>query len=137
MTKVALIAAVVSGVFWGSWPLFMNRSSLGSYVAPGVFSAVSLAVILSLTFRYYSWNEVAKANWEFVFLAGVCAAIGTIVFIGKMPAEDLDTMSKYYVTNLVAQVCVPAVVSVYLSGASPAKILGFLFAGLAAVLLKM
>lgn len=134
MIASVLSASIVAGIFWGVWPFVLNKSGLPPSVGVMLFGLGSLSMTTMLTFR--SWSVITTPNWSFAILAGAIGAVGTVIFVGWMPT-DPEVIARYFVLNLVIQTSVPAVYNVYVSGASPAKVAGFILAGVAAFLLKM
>lgn len=133
-----IVKAVVAGLFFGVWPLLMNRSGMSGNVASLVFSAVVLLCVIPFALRpVMSGNaELAQASWAMAILAGVAAAVGMMVFNGMLAKATPQSVGTLFVLMILVQTTVPVVyVAVMNGGISLTKAAGFVLAAAAAFLL--
>ena len=69
------LQAVIAGVFFGIWPLLMNRSGLNGNFSSFVFTAVILVCIAPFAIGHA--GNLSQANWFMVVGAGVCSYFWT------------------------------------------------------------
>jgi len=128
------IKAIIAGMFFGAWPLLMNRSNLNASVSAVVFSVVVLAIVFP--FSINSWSNLTNINWTMAVLAGVAGAVGLLLFNGMLSKATVDSVGTLFVLSLVAQITVSSIYKVLMSGdISLGKGVGFVLAALSAVLL--
>ncbi|MBL7022317.1 hypothetical protein ISR92_03310 [Patescibacteria group bacterium] len=128
------IKAILAGMFFGAWPLLMNRSNLNASVSAVVFSIVVLVIVFP--FSVSNWANLTNINWTMAVLAGIAGAIGLLLFNSMLSKATIETVGTLFVLSLVAQITVSSVYKVLMSGdISLAKGVGFALAALSAVLL--
>lgn len=128
------LKAILAGFFFGVWPLFMNRSGLNGNV--GSFAFTIVVLIFVFPFSITRLGEISQSHWIFVVAAGMAGGIGLLLFNDVIAKATLQNVGLFFVLMIVAQVIIPAVYQVIMTGgASFQKILGFLLAGLSIVLL--
>lgn len=129
--------ALIAGIFFGIWPLLMQRSLLPGNVSAWVFGAVSLVIVSPFAFREIGNVPFQEVKWIFGILAGTSGAIGIIAFNGGLSKTTPSTVSDFFVLMMVVQIAVPAVYQVVMTGnLTFSKLFGFAFAGLAAYFLS-
>jgi hypothetical protein len=128
------IKALLAGVFFGLWPLFMNRSGLSGNVSAFAFSA--LVAVFVFPFAVGGLGHLTNIRWLMVIAAGLLGAIGVMCFNGMLAKATAQNVSTLFVLMIVVQTAIPAIYQVIVNGgASPTKCLGFAFAAIAAILL--
>jgi len=129
--------AILAGLFFGVWPLLMNRSGLTGNVSSAVFSGVVFLGVLPLALYNLNTTSLMQANWKFALLAGIAGTIGILAFNGGLAKSTPETVSTFLVLMIVVQVVVPAVYQVILNGGiNSAKLIGFVSASVAAYFLS-
>ncbi|HRH55736.1 MAG TPA: hypothetical protein PK609_02630 [Candidatus Paceibacterota bacterium] len=132
------IKAALAGVFFGAWPLFMNRSGLNGSVSSLVFTVVVLVCVAPFAIRSIAANslEFAQVSWTMAIVAGVTGAVGVTFFNGMLSQATPQSVGTLFVVMIIVQTAVPAIYSVVMNGGiSLTKAAGFALAGIAAVLL--
>ena len=122
------IRAVVAGVFFGIWPLLMNRSGLSGNLSAVVFDIVSLLFIFPFAALSFSQFNFAQVNWPFIICAGVAGGIGILNFNGGLAIVSKENVSTFFVLMMVVQVAVPSVYQFFNGEVSSSKLLGFVLA---------
>jgi len=129
--------AIMAGLFFGSWPLLMNRSKLPGDVSGVILSLVSLLVVLPFAMQGFGWSIIADSSWWWAILAGLASGTGVIYFNGGLAATTPSTVSNFFVMMIVVQVSVSAIYQIIVTGNFEIrKIAGFLFAIVTAYLLS-
>lgn len=127
--------AALAGVFFGIWPLFMNRSGLGGNTSSAAFCLVALVVVLPFALRS-TGVTLPDANWLMVVFAGAFGAAGLLVFGGIIAKATPQNIGAIFVFMTVVQITVTAIYQTLMNGGtSPSKIGGYITAGIAAYLL--
>ncbi len=133
-----LVKAVIAGLFFGAWPLFMNRSGLGGNVASLAFVTVVLVCVIPFALRPIVGGtaNLAQASWTMVILAGIIGAVGMMAFNGLLAKATPQSVGTLIVVMILVQTVVPvAYDAVTNAGISLTKAAGFVLAAIAAVLL--
>ena len=129
------LQAAVSGLLFGCWPLFMKHSGLNGNVASACFSSMSLIGVLP----FMVWTigfKVPEANWKLVGCAGLCGAVGLLIFNGMLTRATKEGFGTLFVIVNLTQVAVAATYQSYMDGRlPPQKIGGYTLAFLATYLL--
>jgi len=129
------LKAVLAGVFFCIWPLFMNRSGLSGNVSSAMFSAVAFIGVLPFAL-HSSGFAIPTANWAMVALAGFFGALGLLSFNGMLAGASLQNVGTLFVLMTVVQVAVAASYQAIMSGhLSIDKVGGYAAAAVAAYLL--
>lgn len=127
--------AIIAGLFFGVWPLFMNRSGLNGNVSSAAFSMCTLLAVLPFAF-YSSGLVLPQANWTMVILAGGTAALGLLSFNGMLANVTAQEVGALFILMTVVQIAVPALYQTYMNGQLPLdKLGGYCAAVIAAYLL--
>jgi len=128
------IKSVAAGILFGIWPLLMNRSGLSGNLGTFVFAAAVLLCVFP--FAVSSLQSIGTANWIWAVAAGILGAIGLIAFNTVLSKTTPQTVGTFFVLMIVVQTVVPAIYQAIMNGGLPfSKIVGFVFAAVAAVLL--
>lgn len=129
------LKATLAGVFFGIWPLFMNRSGLGGNTSSAAFCLVALVGVLPFALQS-TGITLPNANWLMVIFAGAFGAAGLLVFGGILAKATPQNIGTIFVFMTVVQITVAAVYQTFMNGgASFSKIGGYITAGVAAYLL--
>jgi hypothetical protein len=127
--------AVLAGLLFGLWPIFMSKSNLNGNTASAVFCVACFVGVLPFALHAGGFS-FATANWTMVLLAGVAGAGGLLLFNGMLAKAQPVDIPMLFVAMLLAQIVVPATYQMILQGISFQKLAGFAAAGLAVYLLK-
>lgn len=128
------IKAALAGIFFGLWPLFMNRSKLSGNVSSAAFSLIVFVCVLP--FALGGLKGISGVDWKMVFAAGAAGAIGVMCFNNMLAKTTKEEVGLLFVVMIVAQTTVPAVYHVIMNGSmSLTKGIGFVLAFIAGVLL--
>jgi len=126
--------AMLAGVFFGIWPLMMNRSGLTGNVSAVVMTVVSLICVAP--FAFSNMGNLASANWFMGIGAGVVASLGIMSFNGMLAKATPQNVSSLFVLMIVVQAATPAMYSIVQNGGMNwTKACGFAAAIVAAILL--
>lgn len=126
--------ALLAGLFFGIWPLMMNRSGLTGNVSAVVMTSVSLMCVAP--FALGSMSNFAGVNWIMGVGAGVVAALGIMSFNGMLAKATPQTVSTLFVLMIVVQTAVPAIYNIAMNGGmSASRAIGFALAIVSAILL--
>ena len=75
-------------------------------------------------------------NWKMVAAAGIAGAIGVLFFNGMLAKATKENVGMLFVIMIVVQTTIPAInYAIMNGGMSPSKIIGFVMAFAAAILL--
>lgn len=128
------VKAILAGLFFGLWPLFMNRSGL-----PGMLSSIAFSGLVFLFVLPFALKEVGlqmQINWLMLLIAGVCGAIGVTFFNGMLAKAPKENVATFFVVMIIVQTAVPAIYHIFINGGiSITKIVGFILAAIAATLI--
>ena len=129
------LRAVLAGVFFGIWPLLMNRSGLTGNVSSAVFALGALIVVSP--FALYEFSGVTTSVvWTMVVGACIFGGLGLLAFNGMLSKATPETVGSLFVVMIVVQVATPALYQVINGGGlTVSKAIGFAAAILAALLL--
>jgi hypothetical protein len=129
-----IFKSIAAGILFGIWPLFMNRSGLSGNLSTFVFAAVVLLSVIP--FAAGSFQSIENVNWLFAVIAGILGAAGLLAFNSVLSNSTPQNVGTFIVLMIVVQTIVPAVYQAIMSGGLPfTKVLGFIFAIVAAILL--
>ena len=128
--------AALAGIFFGIWPLFMNRSGLSGNVSSAIFSLGTLVILLPVAIASNNGMSLPSANWLMVGTACILAAFGLLSFNGMLAGASPKEVGTLFVIMIVVQTATPAMYSIVLNGGMNwSKMCGFVAAIIAAVLL--
>ncbi|OGG48493.1 hypothetical protein A3G63_01510 [Candidatus Kaiserbacteria bacterium RIFCSPLOWO2_12_FULL_52_8] len=131
-----VVKAVLAGIFFGIWPLLMNRSGISGNSSAMVFSAVILVCVSPLAIA--TGGVTATANWWMAIGAGVSGAIGLLFFNSMLSRTTPQEVSALFVLAIVVQVAVPALYQIFIiEQITATKGVGFLLAAIGAALLSL
>ena len=129
-----VIKALLAGVFFGLWPLFLNRSGLSGSVSPFLLTCLTLVFVTPMA--VYNWDVNAGANWLMLLSAGITASMGLIAFNSMLSKEKPENVGMFVVIMTLMQISIPTLYTSYMvGGLSMTKLFGFLLAILAGVLI--
>lgn len=130
------VRALIAGIFFGMWPLFMNRSGLNGNVASTAFT---VGVLICVTpFALGSLGNLGKPNWKMIIGASIIGSIGLLLFNGMLAKATPQNVSAYFAVMILAQVSVPAIYNIIETGKmTTTKGFGFLLAIISGVLLAL
>jgi hypothetical protein len=128
------LKSIIAGVFFGIWPLLLNRSGLNGNIATLVYVFVVLVCVIP--FSLTRLVEISSAHWIYVVGAGIFGAIGLLLFNDVVAKATVKNIGLLFVLMLIAQTVVPAAYQSFVSdGISFQRLLGYLFAIISAILL--
>jgi hypothetical protein len=130
--------AILTGIFFGIWPLLMNRSGLSGNVASLVLVVVMLGCILPFSVGNLGSIISPDIKWTFAIGASFFGAAGILLLNNILAMATPQRVSLLLVLTFVLQMVVPAVYHVIVtSGVTVTKGAGFAFAIAAAILLTL
>jgi drug/metabolite transporter (DMT)-like permease len=128
------VRALLAGLFFGLWPLFMNRSGLKGNISSTIFIAVVLVVLLP-----FSWNtdfsSLRQANWVMLVSAAVLSAIGLLFYNSMLTQASKENVGALFLMMIMVQLSVPAINVMVTSQKFSASKTGGIIAAIIAVLL--
>lgn len=129
------IKAALAGLFFGIWPLIMQRSGLNGIASSIIFAGC--AAVMLLPFSSGSWTSSADTKWILVFISGALGAYGLFNFNAMLAKATPQNLSTLFVLMILVQTAVPAIYQIIISAGSITfiKISGFVLAIVAAMLL--
>ncbi len=123
-----VIKAVLAGIFFGVWPLFMNRSGLGGNVSSAVFALIVFIMVFPFAIKSIGFSLPA-GNWLMVVLAGIFGALGLLSFNGMLAGVSSERVGSLFVVMIIVQIAIPAIYQVFMTGELPVtKAMGFILA---------
>ncbi len=127
--------AILAGLFFGIWPILMNRSGLPGNVSSAAFSLGVAVIVLPFALRQ-AYTVSFSPVWLMVIGACVTGALGILFFNGMLSKTTPETVGTLFVLMIVVQVSVPAVNQIIMNGELTLKTgAGFAAAIIAAFLL--
>ena len=131
--------AALAGMFFGIYPLFLNRSGLTGVWPVALFSALVLTGTLSVALYGDSatLQTIGLFGWAMLLSAGIFGTFGMLAFC-KMIAEALPKdIGMLIALMTIVQIAVAAIYQAVMSGGQMSidKIGGYVAAGVAAYLL--
>lgn len=128
------VKALLAGLFFGLWPLLMNKSGLSGNVSAMAFSG--LVLVFVTPFAIGDIGHMMNIRWMMVVGAGLFGAVGVMCFNGMLAKATPQSVSTLFVLMIVVQTAVPAIYQAIINGGvSLTKGVGFALAAIAAVLL--
>lgn len=129
------LRAALGGLFFGLWPLFMNRSHLNGYVSSACFSMATLVGVLPFALASNGFT-VPAADWKMVALAGLFGALGLLFFNSMLARVSPQNVGVMFVIMNLMQLAVIAAYQAWASGGMPThRIVGYAAAAFATFLL--
>ncbi len=129
------IKALLAGMGFGIWPIFLSRSNLTGNLMSMVYCAVVLTIVATFTVYRTDLSGLAQTNWTLTVLGAVIGATALLTFNSGLAETSTQTVSTFIVLTTLAQIAVPALYQVTQVGITSSKLIGFVLAGVAAYLL--
>lgn len=127
------VKAILAGLFFGVWPLFMNKSGLKGSISSAAFCMVALMTIVP--FALSDIGVLRNTRWLMLVVAGIFGGIGLLFFNGMLSKATPEKVGTLFIIMLVAQMIPPAIYQIVKDGGvTISKGLGFL-AGIIAIFL--
>lgn len=131
-----LITAILAGVCFGIYPLFLNRSGLNGNTASAMFSLMVLAWVFPLAL-YSNGLVRPSANWLMFIFAGVFGAIGTLSFNGMLARVTPAQIGSFFLVVIVAQITAPTIYHIIITGELSLKMAAGIVLAIAAAFLLL
>ena len=129
------VKAILAGIFFGIWPLLMNRSGLSGNVSSAVF-ALGVLIFVSPFALYELRSMTANVAWTMAISACVFGGLGLLAFTEILSKATPQTVGSLFVLILVIQIATLALYQVINDGGLTVyKTIGFLAAIIAAIML--
>ncbi len=131
---VLRMMAIVAGLFFGAWPLLMNRSGLSGYLSAFVFAALALMTVTP--FAFSQGFSGLKSSSPFLYLgAGMAGGVGVIIFNSVLSQASYKDVGSLFLVMIMAQITVPSIYNMVENGVEPKKLAGIAAAVIATILL--
>ena len=130
MFNLKLIFTMLAGLFFGLWPLLMNRSGMNA----NTFMVMAVLFTLVCVFPFFvkEFNYFSGVNWKYAISAFVTGTIGAVIFNNVMEAATKKEVGGLFVAMTMVQISVPAIYSIFMNGGLTGKnVFGFFCAVLA------
>lgn len=129
--------AIVAGLFFGAWPLLMNRSGVTGFASATLLVGITLIFVLPVALWSGEIQKVSIApTLYFALAASVCGALGILFFNTMLAKVSPKEVGMMFLLMLVVQITVPATYHMIMSGDySPRKLGGIAGAFVVAYLL--
>jgi hypothetical protein len=132
------IRAILTGIFFGIWPLLMNRSGLSGNVSSFVLVVIMLGCILPFSIGNLGSIFNPDVKWLFAMGASVCGGAGILLLNSVLARATPKHVGLLLVLTFVLQMIVPAVYHVVVTGGlTVTKGAGFALAITSAILLTL
>lgn len=129
------VKAMLAGLFFGIWPLLMNRSGLNGGMSSMVFSGLVFLFVAPIALR--NIGDLTQVKWVLVVLAGMAGAVGVVNFNGMLAKANQYNVGALFITMIAIQIALPAIVQIIADRKiALSKGLGIAFAIAAAILLN-
>jgi hypothetical protein len=129
--------AMVAGIGFGIWPILMNLSGLRGNLMSAVYGIACLVFILPFALRDgVTTAQLAGANWWAIVPAAMIGTIGLLSFNAGLAKSTPQTVGTFFVMMILVQIATPAIYHVVRNGLSTYKLIGFMFAVVAAYFLN-
>lgn len=128
--------AALAGVFFGIWPLLMQRSGLPGNISSAAFSIGVSIFVLPSALREMQASDAITPIWLMIVGACFVGALGIMSFNGMLAKATPQTVGSLFVLMIVVQTATPALYDIVMNGGVTfRKIAGFVLTGVAAWLL--
>jgi len=107
MNKTTLLA-LLAGVCFGAWPIFMQKSGLNGFTQAFVFSFILVVIVTPIA--YFGHGDLTQIQWRMAVIAAIIGAFGTIIYTSAI-SKALTTQTSL-ATVILIQVVVQTVVPV-------------------------
>ena len=132
------VQAIIAGIFFGIWPLFMQRSGLVGNASAGIYTGLVLVLLVPFAVRHLMTHPdtFTDVKWMMIAFAAVTGAAGMLFFNNMLGAATKETVGGLIVVMIIAQTALTAAYAVWANGTvSWSQAIGFVLAGCAAYLL--
>ncbi len=106
---------LVAGLFFGIWPLIMNRSGLGGVQSAIIFSTCAAVIIIAFGGMTQGFNFTG-AKFSYVFIASCFGGAGLIFLSIGLAHTSPKQVSKLFLIMVIAQIVVPATYHAFVNG---------------------
>ena len=129
------VDAVIAGVMFGLYPLLLSRSEAKSNINATLFSFVVAVCILPFAIAQVKSIDVSDCKW--IIGAGMLSAIGLVCMSNFITSSSKNSIGLLIILMIVVQASVTATYQIIMDrGISPTRLLGFVFAAVAIILLN-
>lgn len=104
------IKAMLAGLFFGIWPLLMNKSGLNGGMSSMAFSGLVFALVAPFALK--NVGDLTQIRWMLVILAGIAGAIGVMNFNGMLAKATPNNVGSLFITMIAIQIALPAIVQI-------------------------
>lgn len=134
----ATLMNFAAGVFFGIWPLLMQRSGLRATESTVLLVIAAFVIVIPIgLISGTRTSSFAGSSWGFAVLAGVALSMGFFAFNGALAQATPETVGRTFLIMLMVQLAVPAIYHGIMAGGISLKTgLGFV-AAIAATLLLL
>ena len=130
------LKAILAGLCFGLWPLFMNKSGLNSVEASATLSLFLLTVVTPFLL-VNGVQQLSTIRWQMAFPACLFDALGLLALNSLLSSASSAQAGSAFVIVTVVQVAVPAAYLAMLAGGlSPRSGIGLVAAAIAVYLLQ-
>ncbi len=105
------VKAIMAGLFFGFWPLFMNKSGLKGNISSAAFCMIALMTIVP--FAVGDIGALQNTRWLMLVVAGIFGGIGLLFFNGMLSKAMPEKVGSLFIIMLVAQMIPPAIYQIY------------------------
>ena len=134
-----LVYTILTGIFWGAWPIIMGKSGVSGFVSATIFAGTALVMVVVPGLITGQLQKTEMNILLFVaILAGLIGGAGLICFTTMLSkASGAAQIATMIMIMLMFQIAIPAIYKMVSSGDySPKTIGGIVLAMGAAWLLK-
>ncbi|HZC97897.1 MAG TPA: hypothetical protein VE267_17545 [Bradyrhizobium sp.] len=130
------LKAILAGLCFGVWPLFMNKSGLNSVEASAALSLFLLAIATPFLL-VNGVQQLSTIRWQMVLPACLFDALGLLALNSLLSSASSAQAGSAFVIVTVVQVAVPAAYLALLGGGlTPRSGMGLVAAAIAVYLLR-
>lgn len=136
MSKI-LLCALLSGLMFGIWPLYMSRSGLSGTTSTFLFVLILIAVVVPFAlYQDIKLSEIYESKWQFGVVAGICGAIGLLLFNYTLSNSTKENVGQLFIVMIIVQVSIPTIYHLVVSkNLTWQTLTGLVLAAVASVLL--
>jgi hypothetical protein len=130
------LKAILAGLCFGLWPLFMNKSGLNSAEASAALSLFLLAVVTPFLL-VNGFQQLSVVRWEMALPACIFDALGLLALNSLLSTASSAQAGSAFVIVTVVQIAVPAAyLAILAGGLTPRSGIGLVAATIAVYLLR-
>src|ERR1035437_620147 len=107
-----VMKAVLTGIFFGIWPIIMNKSGLGGNFSSFIFTGVMLIFMIIPAVISFNKTPTTGVSWAFVVTAGILGAIGMLIFNNMLGSAPIKKIGLLIVIVTITQTVAPAIFQV-------------------------